>query len=150
MYSIDYLPSAVNPGLPCSPCNPCSRWCGCVIRCVYVNVNNLPAISVSDFDTSGEPGPQAEGVNHLETPLRQLHVTHRTSSCAQRGGHVQLCSKPRGARGIETFRGRGQLLSCPPTTGPNGLCIREHEKHHSDRTISKGGLSKPRSGQLKS
>ena len=28
---------------------------------------------------------------------------------------MQLCSKPRGARGIEpeTFRRRGQLLSCP-------------------------------------
>ena len=35
---------------------------------------------------------------------------------------MQLCSKPRGARGIEpeTFRRRGQLLSCPPTAGP--LC----------------------------
>ena len=33
---------------------------------------------------------------------------------------MQLCSKPRGARGVEpeTFRRRGQLLSCPPTTGP--------------------------------
>ena len=32
---------------------------------------------------------------------------------------MQLCSKPRGARGIvpETFRRRGQLLSRPPTTG---------------------------------
>ena len=49
---------------------------------VNVNVNNLLAISESDFDNSGEPGPQAEGVNHLETPLRQLHVTHRASSCA--------------------------------------------------------------------
>ena len=56
----------------------------------------------------------------METPLRQLHITHRASSCAKRGGHVQLCSKPRGARGIkpETFR-RGQLLSRPPTTGPD-------------------------------
>ena len=85
---------------------------------VNVNVNNLLAISVWDFDNSGEPGPQAKGVNHLETPLRQLHITHRASSCAKRGGHVQLCSKPRGARGIEpkTFRRRGQLLSCPPTS----------------------------------
>ena len=33
---------------------------------------------------------------------------------------MQTCSKPRGARGIDpkTFRRRGQLLSCPPTTGP--------------------------------
>ena len=33
---------------------------------------------------------------------------------------MQLCSKPRGARGIEpeTFYRRGQLLSRPPTTGP--------------------------------
>ena len=33
---------------------------------------------------------------------------------------MQLCSKPRGARGFEpkTFRCRGQLLSHPPTTGP--------------------------------
>ena len=86
---------------------------------VNVNVNNLLAISKSDFDNSGEPGPQAEGVNHLETPLRQLQVTHRASSCAKRGGHVQLCSKPRGAHGIDpkTFRRRGQLLSRPPTTG---------------------------------
>ena len=32
---------------------------------------------------------------------------------------MQLCSKPRGARGIEpeTLRRRGQLLSRPPTTG---------------------------------
>ena len=31
-----------------------------------------------------------------------------------------MCSKPGGARGIEpeTFQRRGQLLSCPPTTGP--------------------------------
>ena len=63
---------------------------------VNVNVKNLLAISISDFDNSGEPGPQAKGVNHLETPLRQLHVTHRASSCAKRGGHVQLHSKPRG------------------------------------------------------
>ena len=32
----------------------------------------------------------------METPLRQPHVTHRASSCAKRGGHVQLCSKPGG------------------------------------------------------
>ena len=33
---------------------------------------------------------------------------------------MQLCSKPRGARGIEpeTFRRGGQLVSRPPTTGP--------------------------------
>ena len=83
-------------------------------------MNNFLAISTHDFDNSGEPGPQAKAVNHLETPLRQLHITHRASSCAKRGGYVQLCSKPRGAHGIEpeTFRRRGQLLSCPPTTGP--------------------------------
>ena len=77
-----------------------------------VNVNNLPATSESHFDNSGGPGPQAKGVNHLETPLRQLHVTRRASSCAKQGGHVQLCSKPRGARGIEpeTFTRRGQLV----------------------------------------
>ena len=63
---------------------------------VNVNVNNLLAISKLDLDNSGEPGPQAKGVNHLETPLRQLHATDRASSCAKRGGHVQLCSKPRG------------------------------------------------------
>ena len=86
---------------------------------VHVNVNNLLAISKSDFDNSGEAGPQAEGVNHLETPLRQLQVSHRASSCAKRGGHMKLCSKPRGARGIEPkpFRRRGKLLSRPPTTG---------------------------------
>ena len=63
---------------------------------VNVKVNNFLAISKLDFDNSGDPGPQVKGVNHLETPLRQLHVTHRAFSCAKRGGHVQLCSKPRG------------------------------------------------------
>ena len=48
----------------------------------WVHVDNLLAISEPDFDNSGEPGPQAQGVNHLESPLRQLHVTHRASSCA--------------------------------------------------------------------
>ena len=95
---------------------------------VYVNanVNSLLAISESDFDNSGEPGPQDEGLgkpNHLETSLRQLHVSYRASSCAKRGGHVQLCLKPMGARGIEpeTFRRRGKVSSCPPTTGPKIL-----------------------------
>ena len=34
---------------------------------------------------------------------------------------MRLCSKPRGARRIEpdTFRRRGQLFVCPPTTGPH-------------------------------
>ena len=38
---------------------------------------------------------------------------------------MQLCWKPRGARGIEpeTFRRRGQLLSRPPTTGPNRVGV---------------------------
>ena len=29
-------------------------------------------MSEQDFDNSGELEPQAKGVNHLETPLRQL------------------------------------------------------------------------------
>ena len=75
-----------------------SSWLVCLrfYVSVNINVNNLLAISKLDFDNSGEPGPQAKGVNHLETPLRQLHATHRASSCAERGGNVQLCSKPRG------------------------------------------------------
>ena len=90
---------------------------------VTVNVDDLLAISTWEFDNSGRPEPQSKGVNHLETPLRQLHITYRASSCAKRGCDAQLCSKPRGARGIEpeTLRRRGQLLSCPQTTGPN-LC----------------------------
>ena len=66
-------------------------------------------------------GATSQGV---KPPLRQLHATHRASSCAKRGGHGQLCSKPRGARGIEpeTYRRRGQLVSRPPTTGPRGGC----------------------------
>ena len=78
------------------------RFAAILERAVNVNVNNLLAISKSDFDNSGEPGPQADEVNHLEIPLRQLQVTHRASSCAKRGGHVQLCSKPRRAHGIGT------------------------------------------------
>ena len=85
---------------------------------VNVNTSNFLAISEYDFDNSGEPGPQAKGVNHLKTPLRQLHVTHRASSCATRGSRamahliffscffLQFSLKSRGARGIEpeTFR----------------------------------------------
>ena len=33
------------------------------------------------------------GVILLETPLRQLHVTHRASSCAKRGGHGSACRR---------------------------------------------------------
>ena len=71
-----------------------NHWTTCNV--CNVNIHNFLAISKLDFDNSGEPGPQAKGVNHLETALRQLHATHRASSCAKRGGHVQLCSKPRG------------------------------------------------------
>ena len=60
-----------------------------------VNENNILAMSEQDFDNSGEPGPQAKGVNHVETPHRQLHAAHRASSCAQQGGHMHWCSKPR-------------------------------------------------------
>ena len=60
----------------------------------YVNVNNL--LAISEYN-SGEPGPRAKGVNNLEIPLRQLHATHRASSCAERGRQMQLCSKPWGA-----------------------------------------------------
>ena len=61
-----------------------------------VIVNNSLAIFKQDFDSSGEPGPQAKEIKHLKSPLRQLHVSHRASSCAERGGDVHLCSKPRG------------------------------------------------------
>ena len=81
---------------------------------------SLLAISESDFDNSREPGPQAKGLNHLETPLRQLRIPHKASSCAKRGGHLQLRSNPRGARGIgpETFRNKGSafILSSDPWT----------------------------------
>ena len=79
-------------------------------------VTNLLAISEYDFDSSGEPGMQAKRISHLETPLRQLHATHRASSFAERGCHMHVCSNPKGARGVEpeTFR-RGRPLS-PPTT----------------------------------
>ena len=42
---------------------------------------NLLATSESDFDNSGEPGPQAEGVNHPETPFsanKQLYMIGMT------------------------------------------------------------------------
>ena len=46
-------------------------------------------------------GPQAMGAKYLGTTLRHLHAMHRASSCAKRGGHEQLCSKPRGPRRFE-------------------------------------------------
>ena len=57
---------------------------GTEARMCNVNVNNLLAISKSDFDNSGEPGPQAECV----------HATEATAE----GGAVQ--------------RGRPQLQPC--------------------------------------
>ena len=41
-----------------------------VLLCVHanVNVNNLVAISMFNFDISGEPGQKAKRVIHLETP----------------------------------------------------------------------------------
>ena len=100
----------------------------CVVN-LNVNVNNSRAISIYDFDNSGEPGPQAKGVNHLETPLRHLHVTHRASSCAKRCGHVQLCSKPRGhaESNPRPSQVRQQLLSCPPTPGMNCGRVRDEK-----------------------
>ena len=72
---------------------------GC-IRCKCKCKCSLLAISESEFDNnSGEPGAQAKGVNHLETPLRQLHATHRASSCAKRGGHV--CGSSDGGNGVQ-------------------------------------------------
>ena len=94
-------------------------------RLVNVNVNNLLAISKLDFDNSGEPGPQAKVVNHLETPLRQLHATHRASSCAKRVGHVQLCSKPRGGtrnRTRDLPKKGSAFITSSDQTGPN-VCM---------------------------
>ena len=75
------------------------------------------AISEQDFDYSGEPGPQAKGVNHLETP---------SDNCTQLTGLPPVlcgvvtchCVRNPGARGVEpeTLRRRGQLLICPPTS----------------------------------
>lgn len=61
---------------------------------------------------------------HRDTPARN------SSSCVVRGGHLQLISKPGGARGIapETSQTRGQLISQPPTTGPNRRIIKVAEK----------------------
>ena len=50
-------------------------------------------MSEQDFDGSGEPRPQAKGVNHLETPLRYLHVTHRASSAASSAGKCATYDK---------------------------------------------------------
>ena len=103
-----------------------SSWLVCLrfYVSVNINVNNLLAISKLDFDNSGEPGPQAKGVNHLET---------HSDNCTQLTGPPPVLSEvvtcncvrnPGGASGIEpeTCRRRGQLLSRPPTTGPT-LCV---------------------------
>ena len=82
--------------------------------------HSAPAHRGGTRDNSREPVPQAKGVYYLDTPLKQLHESHRASSSAERGDYVQLCSTPRGARGVEpeTF-GRRRQLSCPLTTGPS-------------------------------
>ena len=63
---------------------------------------------------------------------------------------MQLCSKPRVARGIEpeTFGRRGQLLSRPPTTGPkcdSRVCQPELQRlpccrEHSIRSVNVNNL----------
>ena len=82
-------------------------------------------------------GTTSQGGKPPGNPLRQLHATHRASSCAKRGGHVQLCSKPRGARGIEpkTFQRGDQLLSRPPTTGPWSTV---HHRHSTGKVTPSG------------
>lgn len=87
---------------------------------MFVNVKSSLAISKHDCDDSGDSGPQGNGAHHLDVPLRRLHATHRVSCCAKRRGHVQLCLKPRGARGIDSkIFGRGdQLSSCHAATTP--------------------------------
>lgn len=74
------------------------------------------------------------------TPLRQLRVTHRASPCAECGGHMQSCLKPRRACGIKPaafeFRVRGRLLSPPPTapiTGPGGRWCPSRQGCHGRR-----------------
>ena len=54
-------------------------------RHVNVNVNNLVAISIQDFDNSGEPGPQAKGVNHLETPVLAFTLAEECASANVEG-----------------------------------------------------------------
>ena len=43
---------------------------------INLNVNSLLAISKSNLNHSGEPGPQAQGVNHLETPFSQTTASN--------------------------------------------------------------------------
>ena len=54
------------------------------------------ATSEHDVGHSGQPGPEGKRVNYMEAPLKQVHVTRRASSCAKRGGGMQLCLKPGG------------------------------------------------------
>ena len=109
-------------------------------RHVNVNVNDVLAMSEQEFDNSGESGPHmlAKGgkppanppqITHdyiysCKSPSQKVHTTHRASCCAKRGGHVQLCSTPRGARRIEpeAFTRMGQLLPRRPSTGPEMYC----------------------------
>ena len=63
---------------------------------VTVNANNLPATSEWTLTTLENRDHKPRGTTSWKPPLRPLHVTYRASSCAKRGGHVQLCLKPRG------------------------------------------------------
>lgn len=67
-----------------------------VIVTANINANDLLPGSEQEFDASGAPELKAREVNHPGTPPRQLHVSPRASSCAKRGGHVNLCLKARG------------------------------------------------------
>ena len=49
------------------------------VRIVNVNIS-LP-VSKLDCDSAGEPGPQAQGLNHLETPQTTARNSTRLLLC---------------------------------------------------------------------
>ena len=86
-------------------------WCNVCTRHIYV---------MSTLTTPADQGNKP-GDDHLERPRRQLHATHRTASCAQRGRNLQIVTQRTGAWGVEawTCRRRGDLFLHPPATWPH-------------------------------
>ena len=89
-------PGAASCAYSCSAqdrCGRCPLGFGVMsdFVCFFFGSKNVATASEQDDDNSGSrvPRPHAKGVNHLETPLRRLCVTHRVSY-AKRGGHIYM------------------------------------------------------------
>lgn len=102
---------------------------------VDVNVNNFLAISEQDFDGSGTPpGTTSQGVNYLEIPLRQQHLTHRTICFGTRGVGKRDRARDLQKKGSELILSSNHWTRMWPVYGAI-LYGPKQKKNKTDRTL---------------